>query len=406
MRLAALGALLFAVYAATLSIPATAGERYAGDELHHLLAARSWVEDGDLDLANQYAARQWREFSDRAVPTSGTLVLDRLREPQGVGMPLAISPAYALGGARAVELVIAVLTALAFVLAAALARRVVPEPWASGGVLVAGLSPPALAAATTVSPEPVAAALLAGAALCAVRVRERARLRHAYGAGLMLGLLPWLDPALAVAGLPIAICLVRWTLAQRRRLVALITAELLLGSLVFYARLNETLFGGPLPSAARAAPAEDAASIAERAPNLLGLWLDPLAGLLRWAPVLALAFVGAWLLLRSRREHLAAAIPERREAERVAELLVATIGAQWLAASFAVDSPEGEWFPGLPLFAAVPAMAAMAAWGFRHARVAGAVLAVVDARAQRMGARRRCGPARPRAGSASRARSP
>ena len=377
MRLAALGVLLLAVYAATLSIPATAGEQYAGDELHHLLAARSWVEDGDLDLANQYASRQWREFSDRAVPASGTLVLGRLREPQGVGMPLAISPAYALGGARAVELMIAVLTALAFVLAAALARRIVPEPWASGGVLVAGLSPPALAAATTVSPQPVAAALLTGAALLTVRVRDRARLRHAYGAGLLLGLLPWLDPVLAVAGLPIAVCLVRWTLAQRRRLVALTTAELLLGSLVFYARLNETLFGGPLPSAARVAPAEDAASIAERAPNLVGLWLDPVAGLLRWAPVLALAFVGAWLLLRSRREHLAAAIPERREAERVAELLVATIGAQWLVAAFAIDGPEGEWFPGLPLFAAVPAMAAMAAWGFRHVRIAGAVLSVV-----------------------------
>jgi len=291
-------------------------------------------------------------------------------------MPLAISPAYALGGARAVELMIAALTALAFVLAAALARRLVPEPWASGGVLVAGLSAPALAAATTVTPQPVAAALLTGAALCTVRVRERARLRHAVGAGLLLGLLPWLDPVLAVAGLPVAICLVRWTLAQRRRLVALVTAELLLGSLVFYARLNETLFGGPLPSAARAAPAEDAGSIAERAPNLIGLWLDPLAGLLRWAPVLALAFAGAWLLLRSRREHLAAAIPERRETERVAELLVATIGAQWLAAACAVDGPEGEWFPGLPMFAAVPAMAAMAAWGIRHARVAGAVLAV------------------------------
>ena len=109
MRLAALGLLLLAVYAATLSIPATAGERYAGDELHQLLAARSWVEDGDLDLRNQYAERQWREFSDRAVPTSGTLVLGRLREPQGVGMPLAISPAYGLGGPRAVELAIAAL---------------------------------------------------------------------------------------------------------------------------------------------------------------------------------------------------------------------------------------------------------------------------------------------------------
>ena len=377
MRLAALGALLLAVYAATLSITASGGERYAGDELHHLLAARSWVEDGDLDLANQYAERQWREFSDRPVPTSGTLVLGRLREPQGVGMPLAISPAYALGGPRAVELAIAALTALAFVLAAALARRVVPEPWASGGVLVAGLSAPALAAATSVSSEPVAAALLTGAALLTVRVREGARLRHAYGAGLLLGLVPWLDPALAVAGLPVAVCLVRWTLAERRRLVALITAELLIGSLVFYARLNETLFGGPLPSAARAEGSEDAAGIAERAPNLLGLWLDPAAGLLRWAPVLALAFVGAWLLARSRRERVATAIPARREAERVAELLLATIGAQWAIAAFTVDGAEGAWFPGQPLFAAVPAMAAMAAWGLRHVRAAGAVLAVV-----------------------------
>ena len=377
MRLVALGALLFAVYAATLSISASPGEDFTAGEAHLLLGARSWVDDGDVDLANQYAGRQWREFTGRELEPSGTLVLGRLREPQGVGMPLALSPAYALGGADAVELLIAALTALAFVLAAMLARRVVPEPWASAAVLVAGLSPPALAAATTVAPEPVGAALIAGATVCAVRVRERGRLRHAYAGAVMLGLLPWLDPALAVAGLPAAFCLVRWTLHEGRRLVALITAELLLGSLVFYARLNETLFGGPLPSAAAADPGPDAAALAERAPNLLGLWLDPTAGLLRWAPVLALGFVGAWLLWRSRREHVASAIPARREAERVAELLVATVAAQWLVAAFTVDSADGDWFPGLPMFAAVPALAALTAWGLRHARIAGAVLAAL-----------------------------
>jgi hypothetical protein len=374
VRLAALGALLLAVYAATLTIPASGGEDFAGDELHHLLAARSWVQDGDLDLANQYAQEQWRAFAGREVQPSGTLVLERLREPQGIGTALAISPAYAAGGAGGVELMIAALTALAFVLAAALARRMVPEPWASAGVLAAGLSPPALAAATTVSPQPIAAALLAGAALCAVRVRERGRLRDGYAAALLLALLPWLDPALTVVGLPAAVLLVRWLAAEGRRLAALITAELMLGSLVVYARLNETLFGGPLPSAAAAAPRQDAAGIAERAPNLLGLWLDPTAGLLRWAPVLALAFVGAWLLVRSRREHVAAAIPARREAERAAELLVATAAAQWLIAAFTVEDPDGWWFPGLPLFAAVPALAALSAWGLRHARAAGVLL--------------------------------
>ena len=377
MRLVALGALLLAVYAATLTIPAGGRDDYAGDEVHYLLGARSWVEDGDLDLANQYSGRQWREFATREPQPSGTLVLGRLREPQGVGMPLAISPAYALGGARLVELAIAALAALAFVLAAALARRVVPEPWASGTVLVAGLSPPALAAATTISPEPVAAALIAGASLCALKVRESARLRHAYAGAVLLALLPWLDPALTVAGLPAAVCLVRWSVLEGRRLLALITAELMLGSLVFYATLNETLYGGPLPSAAAVAPAPGVADLAQRAPNLLGLWLGPSARLLRWAPVLVLAFVGAWLLWRSRREHVAAAIPARREAERAAALLVATVVAQWLIAAFAHDDVDGWWFPGLPMFAAVPALAALTAWGLRHARVAGGVLAAL-----------------------------
>ena len=268
------------------------------------------------------------------------------------------------------------MAALGFVLAAALARRLVPEPWATGGVLLVGLSPPALAAATTIAPEPIAGTLLAGASLCALRVRERARLRYAYGGALMLAVLPWLDAQLTLVGLPVAFCLVRWTLAERRRLVALLAGELMLGSLVFFARLNETLYGGPLPAAARVGDSDPAIPFGylERLPNLAGLWLDRDAGLLRWAPVLALSFVGAWLLWRSRRERVAAVIPERREAERTAELLLMVCAAQWVVAAFADDSLTGPWFPGLPMAALLPAAAAPAAWGLRHAPRAGAVL--------------------------------
>ena len=373
MRLAALGLLLLAVYAVTLTIPATAQDRYAGDELHHLLAARSWVEDGDLDLANQYERRQWAEFTERELRPSGEPQLRGLYEPQGMGLALLVSPAYALAGARGAELLVAALAALGFVLAAALARRLVPEPWASGGALLAGLSPPALAAATTISPEPVGGTLLAGAALCALKVREHPRLRYAYGGALLLGLLPWLDAPLALVGLPVGYWLVRWTLEERRRLVALIAGELLLGSLVFYARLNEAFYGGPVPASARAG-GDEPRELLERLGNLAALWLDPAAGLLRWAPVLALAFAGAWLLWRSRREHVAAAIPERRESERTAELLLAVVGVQWLVAALAVESPDGPWFPGLPMAAALPAAAALVAWGLRHARRPGVAL--------------------------------
>ena len=93
MRLAALGALLLAVYAATLSIPATAGERLRGRRAAPP-ARRPLVGRGrrprprEPVRASASGASSPRASCGRAA----TLVLGRLREPQGVGMPLAISP--------------------------------------------------------------------------------------------------------------------------------------------------------------------------------------------------------------------------------------------------------------------------------------------------------------------------
>ena len=189
-------------------------------------------------------------------------------------------------------------------------------------------------------------------------------------------LLPWLDVPMAVAGVPAGIALVRWTLGERRRLTALIAAELMLGSVVFFARLSETFYGGPAPAFARAGGAgpDDAGGWLERAWHLVTRWLHPAAGLLRWAPALLLAFYGAWLLWRSRRELVATVIPERRESERAAELLLAVTAAVWVAAAFAVDDVDGPWFAGLPMAAALPLAAPLAAWGLRPARRVGAAL--------------------------------
>jgi hypothetical protein len=223
----------------------------------------------------------------------------------------------------------------------------------------------------------VAGTLLAGAALCALKVRRRARLRYAYGSAAMLAVLPWLDAGFVLPALPVGYCLVRWTLEERRRLVALVCAELLLGSLVFYARINETLYGGPVPGSARAGGSAGIDDMPGRLVHLLGVWLDPVAGLLRWAPVLALAFFAAWLLWRSRREHVAVAIAERREAELCAALLLAIGAGAWVAAALGVSSVDGPWFPGLPMATALPVCGALVSWGLRHARAVGAVLGAV-----------------------------
>ena len=51
---------------------------------------------------------------------------------------------------------------------ALLARRIVPEPYASAGAALAGLSAPAVAHGAAIYPEAVAGTLLAGAAVCAL----------------------------------------------------------------------------------------------------------------------------------------------------------------------------------------------------------------------------------------------
>jgi hypothetical protein len=368
MRLLALWLILFAAYAATLGVPAKPGYDYAGTEPHHLLAAESIVSDHDVDLRNQYLERAYASWYPGELKTDGREVGGRLVEPHGVGFALLIAPAYAIGGARAVQAEMAVLLALAFVLAALLARRMVPEPWATAGAALAGLSPPALAASTTVGPGVAAAAALTGAAVCALAVRERPRLRYVFGGALLLAALPWLGWAYALPGLVVAYALVSWTLRERRRLAALIAGEALAGSLVFYVTLNDRFYGGFTPRSAGSA--DDPAfplGYADRIPRLASLWLDRDFGLLRWAPVLALVFFAGWLLYRSRRDQLARVATARREAEAAAKLALGIVAAELAVVAFAGMSPlEGAAFPGVALVAALPAAGALTAWALRH----------------------------------------
>src|SRR4051794_24773594 len=152
-RTALLWLVLFAAYLYTVGLHAFGAAQYGGDKPHYLLAAKSLVDDGDLDVRNQFAARAYGEFYPYALERHGRLRKGRLNEPHGAGFPLLIAPAFALGGARGVEVFLAAIAALAVALGHRLALRVAPEPWASGAALAVGLSPPFLAYGTAVYPE-------------------------------------------------------------------------------------------------------------------------------------------------------------------------------------------------------------------------------------------------------------
>jgi hypothetical protein len=61
-RTLALWLLLSAVYVATLGLDAFGSSDYGGDEPHYLLAAESIVHDGDVDVLDEYASRDYSEF--------------------------------------------------------------------------------------------------------------------------------------------------------------------------------------------------------------------------------------------------------------------------------------------------------------------------------------------------------
>jgi hypothetical protein len=380
-RAAAVWIVLFAAYAATIGMPAFGHSQFGGDEPHYLLTAESIVSDHDLDLRDEYAARAYRDWYPYVLERHGKLTNGQANEPHGAGFALFIAPAYAVGGPLAVQLLMAAIAALAFTLAARLARRIVPDPWATAAALVCGLSPPALAYGTAVTPELTAGALIAGAALLALGARERPRIRRVAGAGLALGALPWLGLVFAIPGAVVAVALLRWLRRRGRGFAMLVVAEIIVFSGVMYVTINDQLFGGFTPTTADVAGRGlDDLSLADyvnRAPRLVALWIDRSYGALRWAPVLALAFFGLWLLWRSRRDRLADVLPDRRDLEVAATLAALVCAAQVFVATFIAPTMFGFWFPGRYLVAAFPMAVMLVAWGLRVAPRTGAVLAAL-----------------------------
>jgi hypothetical protein len=259
---------------------------------------------------------------------------------------------------------------------------VVPDPWALGAATVAGLSPPFVAYGSAVYPELTAGAALAGAALLALRLDERPGWRAAFGCFALLGTLPWLGPKFALPGAVIGVFAARALWRARRRTLAVGAVELSLFSVALMVGVNEALYGGPTPYSADV-PGETATDASfpggylERAYRLVALFVDREYGLLRWAPLFALAFAGAWWLWRALRDRLARAVPGVRQIELAAGLCAAALGAQLLVAAFLAPTMFGFWFPPRHLLAALPLAVPLVAWGLRRAPRAGIALSAV-----------------------------
>jgi hypothetical protein len=264
--------------------------RVSGDEPHYLLMAQSLWRDGDLDLRNNFADEDYREYTPGPVrPHYGAPRRDGRPYPaHSPGLPLLLAPVYALAGRTGCVVLIALCGAAVAARTSALARRLGEAPEVALWSWMAALGPPALFYSFHVYTEVPSA--LASLAALELLLLPAPTVTTGLLAALAASLLPWFHvkmlPAAAALGV---VGLVR--LRGRPRVAFALLSVVLAAAYVLY---FQVIFGSPTPLALYGGVPADFSVAPGQA--LVGLGLDRSFGLLPHAPLFVLALPGLWAL--------------------------------------------------------------------------------------------------------------
>jgi hypothetical protein len=293
-----------------------------GDEPHYLVIAQSLLRDGDLKIENNHQRGDYRAYLDGPLrPDYLTRGVDgQIYSIHPVGLPLLAMPAFAFGGYPAVVGMLVLAAALAAALLWGWARDVTGSPsaatfaWAS-----TALTTPYLFNTFTVFPE-IPAAL---AVMVAIAWRPDASSTFVLLLrGAAIAALPWLSTKYApMAGVLTVALAIR--LGWNPRRLFILGAPIALGMTAWFAFFF-WIWGTLLPSAPYgSARTTTLTTLARGGPGLL---FDQEYGVVAYAPVLALAFVGLSQMFRSG----GAAARRALEISLAFGALLATVGAFYL----------------------------------------------------------------------------
>lgn len=295
-----------------------------GDEPHYLLAARSILVDGDLDLAADYAEGRYAPFWEQgllAPHTKPGLVPGSRFSTHGFGYPLLLALPLALGGdadgavvARSMQILLyALFAALLF----ELVRAVGGAAAGRSGTLAAVLLGPLVFAPLALFPElPVMLLAL----LAYLLAREPARQGRVLAAGMAIAILPWIAMKTILLALALAAVGVARAPAPLRRVVIPRLLAPVAVSAAVHAALTWRLYGTVSPlaiyvgadpeSGRHTAFGTDWAAYLADLPGALaagiGHLIDQKEGLLAIGPHYLLAALGiGWMWRRHRFEAVA-----------------------------------------------------------------------------------------------------
>jgi hypothetical protein len=295
----ALFALPFLGYLALANrLPGPAGPQ--GDEPHYLVMAQSLLSDGDFDLADEFRLREYASFYSGALEahTSPRSPAGRLYSIHAPALPVLIAPAFAMGGYRGAQVLMAALAAATTLLTYRLAHRIFgSDEGATVAWGAAAFIPPLPFYAVAVYPETAAALAVAVFALLPFSGRPTQTAAIA-----LASLLPWLHPKFLPLAAVGVLLVVLGTPSTRERVLAwaIPAASLVLLLLYFWRTYGQATLG-----AAYGAGLASDLSIGAIPFGILALLLDRQFGLLIHAPYWLLVLPGALSLARDQIRHFA-----------------------------------------------------------------------------------------------------
>jgi hypothetical protein len=273
-----------------------------GDEPHYLVIAQSLLRDGDLDIRNNHAAREYASYYP------GELRPDYLRPGRrgeiysihAPGIPALVLPGFALFGYRGAQgtlLLFGACTGAAIWWLGWITTRSGSAAWFAWAAIA--LAPTFLIQSVTIFPDGPAALCVAAAVWLLIRLGDAEhgpRPAAMILVGAMLAALPWLHTRFAVLagvlGLAIAGSIAVGRHATRRWLPLLAFLAIPLAGAAAWFVSFYVLYGTFDPTAPYGAPSADRSS--RFIPGgVAGLLFDQQFGLLSYGPALLIAGAGS-----------------------------------------------------------------------------------------------------------------
>ena len=262
-----------------------------GDEIHYLVITSSLLNDGDLDVQNNYSSQELRPLGvTHVTPHLIYSASGRAISSHEPGLPALLTLPFFLGGRHGVILFLTLLSSFAAMQVYFLALHFGVTRWkAALATLITAFNLPFIMISGKVFPDSIAALFLPLAFRWMLLDRRFSRF---VAGSILLALLPWMHIKFTFFTVIILLIFLFKRCYTFKQLLFVLSPLLISG--IGFIRLQYSLFG-ELFYVLRV----KAGGFGNPLTGMLGLLFDREAGLMVFAPVLMLAFCG--LLFRWKR---------------------------------------------------------------------------------------------------------